>query len=134
MGYLFGQKRRKVGRLQRQAARCFLVTPEPDNMELGTWCWPRVVRAAPTEWEEMVLLYVLERSCLSAWAGCNVRANGPFGLAVGGLFTGRICTAETAPRRGQRRRPMSELGQNLRRFESYMPSQAVRLQRLTYES
>ena len=43
MGYLFGQKRRKVGRLQRQAARCFLVTPEADSMELGTWCWPRVV-------------------------------------------------------------------------------------------
>jgi hypothetical protein len=42
MGYLFGQKRQKVGRLQRQAARCFLVTPEPDSMELGTWCWPRV--------------------------------------------------------------------------------------------
>jgi hypothetical protein len=56
MGDLFGQKRRKVGRLQRQAARCFLVTPEPDSMELGTWCWPCVVRAAPTEWEEMVLL------------------------------------------------------------------------------
>jgi hypothetical protein len=43
MGYLFGQKRQKVGRLQGQAARCFLVTPEPDSMELGTWCWPRVV-------------------------------------------------------------------------------------------
>ena len=43
MGYLFGQKRRKVGRLQRQAARCFLVMPEADSMELGTWCWPRVV-------------------------------------------------------------------------------------------
>jgi hypothetical protein len=25
MGYLFGQKRQKVGRLQRQAARCFLI-------------------------------------------------------------------------------------------------------------
>ena len=43
MGSLFGQKRRKVGRLQRQAARCFLVMPEADSMELGTWCWPRVV-------------------------------------------------------------------------------------------
>ena len=43
MGYLFGQKRRKVGRLQRQAARCFLVTREADTAELGTWCWPRVV-------------------------------------------------------------------------------------------
>jgi hypothetical protein len=43
MGYLFGQKRQKVGRLQRQAARCFLVMPEADSMELGTWCWPRVV-------------------------------------------------------------------------------------------
>jgi hypothetical protein len=43
MGYLFGQKRRKVGRLQRQAARCFLVTQEADSVELGTWCWPRVV-------------------------------------------------------------------------------------------
>ena len=43
MGYLFGQKRRKIGRLQRQAARCFLVMPEADSMELGTWCWPRVV-------------------------------------------------------------------------------------------
>ena len=43
MGYLFGQKRQKFGRLQRQAARCFLVTPEADSMELGTWCWPRVV-------------------------------------------------------------------------------------------
>ena len=40
---LFGQKRQKVGRLQRQAARCFLVMPEADSMELGTWCWPRVV-------------------------------------------------------------------------------------------
>jgi hypothetical protein len=40
---LFGQKRRKVGRLQRQAARCFLVTQEADSVELGTWCWPRVV-------------------------------------------------------------------------------------------
>jgi len=43
MGYLFGQKRRKVGRLQRQAARCFLVTQEASSVELGTWCWPRVV-------------------------------------------------------------------------------------------
>src|SRR6185503_9559805 len=43
MGYLFGQKRRKVGRLQRQAARCFLVTQEADSVELGTWCWPRAV-------------------------------------------------------------------------------------------
>ena len=43
MGYLFGQKRRKVGRLQRQAARCFLVTPEASSVELATWCWPRVV-------------------------------------------------------------------------------------------
>ena len=40
MGYLFGQKRRKVGRLQRQAARCFLVTQEASSVELGTWCWP----------------------------------------------------------------------------------------------
>ena len=39
MGYLFGQKRRKVGRLQRQAARCFLVMPEADSVELGAWCW-----------------------------------------------------------------------------------------------
>jgi len=46
MGYLFGQKRRKVGRLQRQAARCFLVTQEASSVELGTWCWPRVVRKA----------------------------------------------------------------------------------------
>ena len=43
MGYLFGQKRRKVGRLQRQAARYFLFTLEASNMELGAWCWPRVV-------------------------------------------------------------------------------------------
>jgi hypothetical protein len=43
MGYLFGQKRRKVGRLQRQAARCFLATPEADSVELGTWCWPRAI-------------------------------------------------------------------------------------------
>jgi hypothetical protein len=43
MDYLFGQKRRKVGRLQRQAARCFLVTQEASSVELGTWCWPRVV-------------------------------------------------------------------------------------------
>src|SRR6266436_6872175 len=33
MGYLFGQKRREVGRLQRQAARCFLVTREADSVE-----------------------------------------------------------------------------------------------------
>jgi hypothetical protein len=33
MGYLFGQKRRKVGRLQRQAARCFLVTQEASSVE-----------------------------------------------------------------------------------------------------
>jgi Endoribonuclease L-PSP len=33
----------KVGRLQRQAARCSLVTQEADSVELGTWCWPRVV-------------------------------------------------------------------------------------------
>jgi hypothetical protein len=39
---IFGQKRRKVGRLQRQAARCFLVTQEASSVELGTWCWPRV--------------------------------------------------------------------------------------------
>jgi hypothetical protein len=25
------------------AARCFLVTQEADSVELGTWCWPRVV-------------------------------------------------------------------------------------------
>src|SRR3954453_7083612 len=43
MGYLFGQKRSKVSRLQRQAARCFLVTQEASSVELGTWCWPRVV-------------------------------------------------------------------------------------------
>src|SRR5262245_12234932 len=43
MGYLLGQKRRKVGRLQRQAARCFFVTQEANSAELGTWCWPRVV-------------------------------------------------------------------------------------------
>jgi hypothetical protein len=43
MGYLFGQKRRKVGRLQRQAARCFLIAQTADNVELGTWCWPPVV-------------------------------------------------------------------------------------------
>jgi hypothetical protein len=43
MGYLFGQKRRKVGRLQRQAARCFLVAQEADSVELGTWCWGRAV-------------------------------------------------------------------------------------------
>src|SRR3954466_13710712 len=43
MGYLFGQKRRKASRLQRQAARCFLVTQEASSVELGTWCWPRVV-------------------------------------------------------------------------------------------
>src|SRR5262245_2373002 len=43
MGYLLGQKRRKVGRLQRQAARCFLVTQEASSVELGTWCWPRAV-------------------------------------------------------------------------------------------
>jgi hypothetical protein len=43
MGYLFGQRRRKVGRLQRQAARCFFVTQEASSVELGTWCRPRVV-------------------------------------------------------------------------------------------
>ena len=43
MGYLLGQKQRKVGRLQRQAARCFLVTQEASSVELGTWCWPRVM-------------------------------------------------------------------------------------------
>jgi hypothetical protein len=41
MGYLFGQRRRKVGRLQRQTARCFFVTQEPSSVELGT-----VVQAA----------------------------------------------------------------------------------------
>ena len=34
MGYLFGQKRRKVSRLQRQAARCFLVTQEASSVEV----------------------------------------------------------------------------------------------------
>jgi hypothetical protein len=43
MGYLFGQKRRKVDRLQRQVARCFRVTQEASSVELGTWCWSRVV-------------------------------------------------------------------------------------------
>jgi hypothetical protein len=43
MGYLFGQKRQKVGRLQRQAARCFLVTVEASSVGLGTWCWPSAV-------------------------------------------------------------------------------------------
>ena len=43
MGYLFGQKRKKVGRLLRQAARCFLVTLEASSVELGTWCWPSAV-------------------------------------------------------------------------------------------
>ena len=33
MGNLLGQKRRKVGRLQRQAARCFLVTQEASSVE-----------------------------------------------------------------------------------------------------
>ena len=37
------KSRRKVGRLQRQVARCFLVTQEADSVELGTWCWPSVV-------------------------------------------------------------------------------------------
>src|SRR5262249_27014212 len=43
MGYLLGQKRRKVGRLQRQAARCLLVMQEASSVELHTWCWPRAV-------------------------------------------------------------------------------------------
>src|SRR5690242_6589799 len=42
-GLFVRSKRRKVGRLQRQAARCFLVTQEADSVELGAWCWPRVV-------------------------------------------------------------------------------------------
>jgi hypothetical protein len=46
MGYLFGQKRRKVGGLQRQAARCFLVTQEASSVELGTWCWPPILSGA----------------------------------------------------------------------------------------
>ena len=43
MGYLFGQKRRKVGRLQRRAARCFRTNTEADSVEIGTWCWGRAV-------------------------------------------------------------------------------------------
>src|SRR6478735_4964158 len=35
MGYLLDQKRRKVSRLQRQAARCFLVTQEASNVVLA---------------------------------------------------------------------------------------------------
>jgi hypothetical protein len=60
MGYLFGQKRRKVGRLQRQAARCFLVTQEASSVELGTWCWPRVVlieKRPLTEYERSLINY-----------------------------------------------------------------------------
>ena len=59
MGYLFGQKRRKVGRLQRQAARCFLLTQEASSVELGTWCWPRVVLI------EKWLLMECERSSMN---------------------------------------------------------------------
>ena len=67
MGYLLGQKRRKVGRLQRQAARCFLVMPEADSMELGTWCWPRVVLI------EKRPLTECERSSMN-WAARSVGA------------------------------------------------------------
>jgi hypothetical protein len=46
MGYLFGQKRRKVGRLQRQAARCFFVTQEASSVELARGAG-RVIAAPP---------------------------------------------------------------------------------------
>jgi hypothetical protein len=64
MSYLFGRKRRKVGRLQRQAARCFLVTREADSAELGTWR-PRVV--------------LIEKRPLTA----GLPAAGPLGVSVG---------------------------------------------------
>ena len=67
MGYLFGQKRRKVGRLQRRAARCFLVTQEASSVELGTWCWPRVVLV------EKRPLTECERSSMN-WAARSVGA------------------------------------------------------------
>jgi hypothetical protein len=46
MGYLFGQggqKRGRVGRLQRQCSYCFIENAEADSVELGTWCWPDAV-------------------------------------------------------------------------------------------
>ena len=70
MGYLFGQKRRKVGRLQRQAARCFLVTQEAYSVELGTWCWPRVVLI------EKRPLTECERSSMNSGGAVGWRATG----------------------------------------------------------
>ena len=70
MGYLFGQKRRKVGRLQRQAARCFRVTQEADSVELGTWCWPRVVLI------EKRPLTECERSSMKSGGAVGWRATG----------------------------------------------------------
>ena len=64
MSYFLGQKQRKVGRLQRQAARCFLVTREADTAELGTWCWPRVVLIEKRPLNRAV---IDESSCAVGW-------------------------------------------------------------------
>ena len=70
MGYLFGQKRRKVGRLQRQAARCFFVTQEASSVELGTWCWPRVMLIEKTAADGMQAI-MYELSCAVVWCATD---------------------------------------------------------------
>jgi hypothetical protein len=94
MGYLFGQKRRKVGRLQRQAARCFLVTQGASSAELSAWCWPRVVlieKRALTECERT-------DSSEIRGSGCDGRAGYVYANVLQRLFAQHVggCPAPLA--------------------------------------
>src|SRR5215831_11762984 len=67
--WLFGQKRRKVGRLQRQAARCFFVTQEASSVKLGTWRWPRVVLIEKRP--DGIRAIIDESSCAVGWCAAD---------------------------------------------------------------
>src|SRR6516225_9388230 len=70
MGYLFGQKRRKVGRLQRQAARCFLVTQEASSV--GAWHVVLAARGADRKTAADGIRAVSdEASCAVVWCATD---------------------------------------------------------------
>jgi hypothetical protein len=102
MGYLFGQKRREVGRLQRQAARCFLVTQEADSVELGTWCWPRVVLI------EKRPLTECERSSMNRAARSAFRF-GPYAARLAVTSEPRDCIDQSQDRESTRPRNSDKL-------------------------
>ena len=63
--WLFGQKRRKVGRLQRQAARCFFVTQEGSSVELAARGADRKTAA------DRIRAIIDESSCAVGWCAAD---------------------------------------------------------------